>query len=98
MKSRNIIEANPTSFLEFCSETDMDGFLSDIMSAICEDEYRFEFYHESKYWKQKGNKEKEIFANLFSLECLEDEHKLNFLKKEFPELMEVYKNLEFSVQ
>lgn len=56
------------------------------------------FGHGPTYWKKDGRKEKEIFANLFSLECMKDDHKLAFLKKEFPSLMEAYENLDFSVQ
>ena len=98
MKSKSILDADPSKFQKFCSENDRDGFISDVLGAICESKYRFPFRHEPKYWKEEGRKEKETFANLFSLECMNDERKLNFLKKELPVLMEAYRNLDFSVR
>ena len=97
VKAKSIVETNPTKFQRFCAETDVDGYLSDVLSAICENKYRFTFNHNAAYWKLNGKKEKEIFANIFSLECLNDESKLSFLKKEYPQLMEAYKNMEFLI-
>ncbi len=69
------------------------GFLSDILSAICNGEYDLPFSHEKEYWIQKGNKEKEIFANLFSVEAYEDQESIDFLHKHFPDMMQAYENL-----
>ena len=74
-------------------ENDEDGFLSDILSALCEDDIEFRMYHEKEYWNRAGNKEMEIFANLFSLECFRDEEKLKFLRKYFPEVVQAYDNM-----
>ena len=59
--------------------------------------YEFPFFHPSKYWETPGNCEREIFANIFSLEAIGDTEKLAFLDRNFPDLMEAYRNLDFSV-
>ncbi len=90
--ARVVIDADPQKFLKF-AEGDEEGFLSDILSAICEDDYRFPAYHEKQYWLNAGNKEKELFANLFSLEAFKDEEKLIFLKDNFPDIFKAYNEL-----
>lgn len=87
--ARDIIAADPEKFLEF-AKGDTEGFLSDIFSAVCEDDYRFRFYHDKIYWQQPGNKEKEIFANLFSLEAFENNELLQFLIENLPNVWEAY--------
>lgn len=84
----------PQKYLEYCRENDEEGVLSDIFSAICEDEYRLRFWHKKEYWQKEGNKEREIFANLFSLEAFGDTDKLNFLEEDFPEILEIYRQFE----
>lgn len=81
-------------YIQFCEVKDEYGFLSDILSAICEAEFEFDFGHTSKYWSMAGNKEKEIFANLFSLESASDTEKLDFLNNNFPELMKCYHKIK----
>lgn len=88
-KAKSIMEENLPRFIEF-TKHDTEGFLSDILSALCEDDYRFDMFHEKSYWMKPGNKEKDIFANLFSLETFRDDKKMMFLKNNFPELLEAY--------
>ena len=76
---------------------DKDGFLYDLISAVSEAEIELPFAHSKEYWKIPGNKEKEIFANLFSLESFNDLGKWKLLEEDFPELIEVYRNLEFEL-
>ena len=71
-------------------ENDSRGFLSDILSAICGQRYAFYPGHKRDYWMEPGNKEIEIFANLFALESFQDEKVLSFLKKHFPQVLVVY--------
>ena len=87
--ARAVIDADPQKFLAF-AKSDVNGFLSDILSAICEDNYRFDAFHEKSYWLKPGNKEKEIFANLFSLETFGDKTSLNFFRESFPGIWSEY--------
>lgn len=84
--SKQIIDAEPEKFQKFCMENDEEGFLSDICSAVCEGQYDFDYGHSTQYWKLFGNKEKEIFANYYSLEAFEDTNSLDFLKENLPEI------------
>lgn len=84
--SKKIIDAETEKFQNFCRKNDEDGFLSDICSAVSEGKYVFLQGHEEEYWKQPGNKEKEIFANYYSLKAFKDTEKLNFLKDNLPEM------------
>lgn len=86
--SKQLIDTNPEKFQNYCRKNDEDGFLSDICSAVCEGKYTFPQGHEKEYWKQLGNKEKEIFANYYSLKAFKDTDKLNFLKENFPEVFQ----------
>ena len=86
--SKQLIDTDPEKFQNYCRKNDEDGFLSDICSAICEGKYTFPQGHEKEYWKQLGNKEKEIFANCYSLKAFKDTDKLNFLKENFSEVFQ----------
>ena len=44
-----------------------------------------------------GNKEKEAFADIFVLESIGDKEKLEYLKTNFPGLMEAYNKLSYYV-
>lgn len=89
VNARTVMDVEPQKFLAF-AKSDSYGFLSDILSAICEDDYRFDAFHEKTYWLISGNKEKEIFANLFSLETQGDETSLRFFRENFPEIWSEY--------
>ena len=90
--ARGIITADAEKFIEF-SKKDEDGFLSDIFSAICEDDYRFRYYHDKTYWKRPGNKEKEIFANFFSFEIFSSKSQWEIFVENFSEIFNAYSNL-----
>lgn len=90
--ARAVIDADPESFLTF-AENDTCGFLSDILSAICEQNYMFPIGHERSYWLKSGNKEKEIFANLFSLEAFGQTEYLSFFEETFPDIWAAYSRL-----
>lgn len=94
---KGIIRADPEKFIDFCELHDKEGFLSDIMDAVCESEYKFPAYHGAEYWtgpNASGRKEKEIFANLFSLESFNDQGKLEFFKTHFPGIWEAFLNID----
>ena len=90
--ARGVIDADPEKFLGF-AKNDTDGFLSDICSAICEQDYEFPISHDKEYWLKRGNKEREIFANLFSLEAFECEEQLALLEEHFPNIFREYKRM-----
>ena len=92
---KEIIRQNPQEFLDYAKHNDKDGPLSDILDAISESEYRFPFRHDADYWGQEGVKEKEIFANLFTLEALQDTEKLHWFREHFPDIWSAYQTFEF---
>ena len=96
-KAKTIVEAEPDKFLRYCCESDDQGFVSDILSAMTEGDFDFPMGHSAEYWKRQGAKEREVFANLFSLEAFEDEEKIGFIRQYFPDLYEAYKKLDFEV-
>lgn len=96
--AKNVILSDPNKFIEYAKVYDQDGFLSDILSAISDGTYDFPAGHPLKYWQKQGNKEKEIFANMFSLEACNDQEKLEFIQENFPELYRVYMEFEFEVK
>lgn len=85
--SKQLIDNDPEKFQRFC-QTDTEGFVSDICSAVCEGNYWFAYGHSKQYWKQEGIKESEIFANYYSLVAFRDIQKLDFLQQNLPEVYE----------
>ena len=51
-------------------------------------DYEFEYGHLPSSWKQEGVKEREIFANYYSLVAFKDNQKLDFLKDNLPEIFD----------
>ena len=84
--SKQLIDTDPEKFQNYCQTNDVEGFLSDICSAVCEGQYDLDYGHPPQYWKLSGSKEKEIFANYYSLKAFKDTDKLNFLKENLPEV------------
>lgn len=71
-----------------------DEFLCDILSGILgRDDLALAVGHSAEYWAISGNKEKEIFANLFSLESLQRTKVLSVIQKEFPAIFEAYTSM-----
>ena len=92
-EGKHLILTHQKELISFCDEFDGEGCFSDVLSAVCQDEVRFPFYHEKEYWMKPGNQQKEIFANLFSLETFQDKEKLSFLERYFPGLVDIYQKL-----
>ena len=92
--AKSVFEGQVENIVDYCVQNDKDGFLSDIMDAICESKHLLPMRHGAEYWKKQGVKEKEIFANLYSLQVFQDEEKLNFLNKYFKEVMIAFEMLE----
>lgn len=64
--------------------------IQDIMSAVSEGAITLPVGHDPDYWKKTGKKQKEIFANLFTLECFRDTDGLEFVKNELPDIYDIY--------
>ena len=89
--AKQTIDSDPKKFQQFCIDNDEEGFLSDICSAVSESKYEFPQEHDKHYWQVQGNKEKEIFANYYSLKTFMDTEKIDFLKEN---LSEVYQSCD----
>ena len=92
--AKAIVTADAEKFEDYCGENDTDGFLSDILSAISDNDLSLPFGHEKEYWGKKGNKESESFANMVTLYAMKDEKKINFLCKHFPEIVLEFGNIQ----
>lgn len=98
VNAKQIIAEDPQMFVDYSLKNDLDGFLSDVLSAIDGGEHKFFAGHAAEDWQTEGSQEREIYANLFSLEACNDQEKLQFIKKHFPEIYEAYMDLEYEVK
>ena len=64
--------------------------LQDIMSAVTGGHIPLAAGHDPDYWNRQGKKQKEIFANMFTLECFNDTEALGFVKKTLPDVYDSY--------
>ena len=90
---KEIIRQNPQEFWDYAKQNDKDGPLSDILDAISGSEPVFPYHHDAEYWSQAGNREREIFANLFTLEALQDTEKLRWFRQHFPDIWAAYQSI-----
>lgn len=66
-------------------------FLSDILGVLSFNKIEgLLATHNITYWQKQGNIEKEIFANLFALDYESDKHILSFIKKNIPDIYNVF--------
>lgn len=94
-KARKTYDANPSLFIRYSNQKDDQGFISDIFSALSDGDIRLLAGHSAEYWSRPGSKEKETFANLFSLEAFRDDEKMDFIRTNFPELFSAYQQLQY---
>lgn len=64
--------------------------LQDIMSAVTGGHIPLAAGHEPDYWNRQGKRQKEIFANIFTLECFNDTEALDFVKEALPDVYNSY--------
>lgn len=73
------------------------GAVNDIYDALCNGNLHKQPYsmygHGTKYYRQQGTKELEIFANYVQLRLQNKTEQLNFLKENSPELLKSLENL-----
>ncbi|MDD3230335.1 MAG: hypothetical protein PHE09_14120 [Oscillospiraceae bacterium] len=96
-RAKDILDKDPYKFIKYSFENDQQGFLSDILSAISDGKYDFSAGHATEYWAKAGNRESEVFANLFSLEAFDDQDSLDYMHRVFPELLKAYDDLEYGI-
>lgn len=82
------VVARHEDFIRYCEENDREGFLSDILSGFCRGEFTFPYRHGMDYWTDIPEAVPcETFANLFSLFAFNNNEQINFLKKNFPDVV-----------
>lgn len=89
---KEMIGKNPQEYVDYITQNDSIGALSDVLDAISGGKFDFPFVHDADYWAREGNKEKEIFANLFTLETLQDAEKLRWFQRHFPNIWKSYQS------
>ena len=82
---------------EYSVNSDGDGFFSDIISALSNGDIKTMAYHSTKYWSKHGAKEKEIFANLFSMGVFDQKKHIDLINEIFPEVYEAYNEIRKDV-
>ena len=92
LEAQATFNSNPEFFIEFASENSSNGFLTDIMSAICAGKRFIPGGHNSTYWNME-TRVRECFANLFSLDALGYEKSISYLKQFFPTLWQGFQEL-----
>lgn len=97
LNAQKAIKSTPEKYLTYCAGHDKRGFLSDICSAISENAYDFPAGHPAEYWQKAGVKEKEVFANLFSMETFAEKENLDFIRDNFPDVFKAYQSMDFEV-
>lgn len=76
------IKREPNVFKKYCDENDTNYFLSDIISAGCDNAIDLPCGHE---WKSDDQRTKEVFADMLSMSSLNDTG-MSFISEHFPEL------------
>ncbi len=87
------------------SDAAYDRAVSDNMSAYfindpevmrCYDEECIDYYHhDNSYWSENGNREAEIYANLFSITAQNNKTSCRFMQKFFPHTWEQFNKTLF---
>lgn len=94
--AKKVMEQKRGQFVDYSWDNDGDGFISDIFSAIDKSDIYYAG-HDSDYWNIAGIREAEIYANLFSLDVVNDSEKLKYLRENFPEILQEYDKMKFEV-
>ncbi len=87
LRQKNRLE----SILSLYVEEIRNPCLSDIFSALYGEKHSLiRAGHSSEYWSVPGNKELEIFAEIFTMQSLKEQRALQVVQKEFPEIYEAF--------
>lgn len=92
-----VVMKNAGRLREYSFNEDGDGFVSDIISALSNGEIRTSASHSVNYWMKRGTKEKEIFANLFSMGVFDQKKHIDLINELFPEVYEAYDEIRKDV-
>lgn len=93
-KSADIISEKMDFFVDYANNNDPEGFLTDILKSVKYDD-RFSVGHDRDYLSRPGASENEIFANLLALSAVKDKEKVEFIKKNLPDLWKVFDGFDF---
>lgn len=88
---------NSERLSEYSIDKDGDGFFSDIISALSNGEIYTYASHSPEYWAKSGAKEKEIFANIFSMGVFDQKKHIEKFKELFPDVYEAYNEIRKDV-
>ena len=90
--SEKMLEPNQLdAFLSEYAAEIKDPCFSDIVSALFVKRHPLiPAGHSEKYWSVPGNKEREVFAELFTLQSLRNHRALQIIENEFPEMYRTY--------
>ena len=83
---------------EYSFGEDGDGFFSDIISSISNGEIFTSASHTPEYWRKSGAKEREIFANLFSMGVFDQKKHIEMIQELFPDIYESFIEIRKEVQ
>lgn len=87
LRKKNRLE----TVLSGCVEEMRNPCFSDIFSALYGEKHALiRAGHSREYWSVPGNKEREIFAELFTLQSLKEQRALQIIEKEFPEIYKAF--------
>lgn len=89
---------NAERLSKYSIDKDGDGFFSDIISSISNGEIFTSASHTSGYWKKSGTKEREIFANLFSMGVFDQKKHIEMIQELFPDIYESFVEIRKGVQ
>ena len=84
--------ANKDAFQEYLNGEKCSPYFSDIISALSKNKIDCFADHENDYWEIPTYKEKEIFANMFSVESL-FEKDFEYMKNNLRPLYDAYMKL-----
>lgn len=90
VKNSIVSEALIHKVQTFVDNNEMSPFFDDVISALSENRVETMTLHETQYWDKLGNKEREIFANMFSLESLNLTNDLKYISDNFPKVFKTY--------
>lgn len=89
---------NAGGLSEYSFGEDGDGFFSEIISPISNGEIFTAASHTPEYWRKSGAKEREIFANLFSMGVFDQKKHIEMIQELFPDIYESFIEIRKDVQ
>ena len=92
-EDKTIILNNPKLYKELIKNNSNFIELSDIIGGITENKIVGRYKHSKEYWKKKNKKEREIFAQMFSVAGNDDLKQLEIFQQYLPNIFKEFDNL-----